>query len=138
MDGAWIADVRLIGILGAVFGALALLVAAGGIYGVVSYETERRRHEFGVRLALGARPSQVHAIVLKRTARLSAVGIVVGLVAFAGVAPLLGQWVFGISTFDPITLATITAVLLASAAVAAIGPAVRASRADPISSLRAE
>jgi ABC-type antimicrobial peptide transport system permease subunit len=132
------AEVRLIGVLGATFGLLALLVASAGIHGVVSYETERRRREFGVRLALGARPSQVNAMVIGRSARLSAIGIAVGLFAFAGVAPLLSQWVFGISTFDPVTLATIIGVLFASATVAAIGPAIRASRADPSTSLRSE
>jgi hypothetical protein len=132
------ADARLIGILGAAFGVLALLVASGGIYGVVSYEAARRRREFGVRLALGARPSQVNAMVIKRSARLSAIGIVLGLLAFGGVAPLLSQWVFGISTFDPVTLATITGVLFVSAMAAATGPAVRASRADPSTSLRSE
>jgi putative ABC transport system permease protein len=132
------AGLRLMGILGAAFGALALLVASAGIYGVVSYESERRRREFGVRLALGARPSQVHAIVLWRSARLTGFGIVLGLVAFSSVAPLLDQWVFGISRFDPVTLATIIIVLLASAGLAAVGPAARAARTDPMTSLKTE
>jgi predicted permease len=139
---AWMArgfaEVRLIGILGATFGGLALLIASAGIHGVVSYEAQRRRREFGVRLALGARPSQVHAMVVKRSARLSALGIVAGLLAFTALAPLLRQWLFGVSTFDPMTLAAITATLLVTAVLAALGPALRASRADPIDSLRAE
>jgi hypothetical protein len=133
-----IGDVRLIGILGATFGGLALLLAAAGIYGVVSYETARRAREYGVRLALGASRWQINAMVLSRTAGLAGLGILIGVLGTASVAPLLKRWIFGVSPFDPITFVLVATVLGLTAAIAALGPALRASRSDPMSSLRAE
>ncbi len=136
--GRSIADIRLIGTLGAVFGGLALTLAAGGIYGVVSYETSRRRREYGVRLALGASPSRINATVLWQTCRVGGIGILLGSVGTAALTPVLRRWVFGISPLDPLTFASVAALLCATTMVAALGPAVRASRSDPMSSLRGE
>ena len=133
-----LADIRLIGILGATFGALALALAAGGIYGVVSYETARRRREYGVRLALGASPWQIHGMVLRQTTRLAGFGMLIGVLVTAGVIPLLERWIFGISPFDPLTFASVVGVLCLTTVVAALGPAIRASRSDPMTSLRSE
>jgi predicted permease len=133
-----LADIRLIGILGATFGALALALAAAGIYGVVSYETARRRREYGVRLALGASPWQIHGMVLRQTARFAGLGILIGVLGTAGVSPLLKRWIFGISPFDPLTFASVVGVLCLTTVVAALGPATRASRSDPMTSLRSE
>ncbi len=133
-----LADIRLIGILGATFGALALALAAAGIYGVVSYETSRRGREYGLRLALGASPGEINRMVLRQTARLGSLGIVIGILGMAGVAPLLDRWVFGVSRFDPVTFVSVAAVLCLTTALAALGPAMRASRSDPMASLRAE
>jgi hypothetical protein len=133
-----ISDIRLIGTLGAAFGGLALALAAAGIYGVVSYETSRRRREYGVRLALGASPSEINAMVLRQTSRLGAIGIVFGVAGTICLTPMLRRWVFGVSPFDPLTFGGVTLVLCLATVAAALGPAVRASRADPMSSLRAE
>ena len=133
-----LADIRLIGILGATFGALALALATAGIYGVVSYETSRRRREYGVRLALGASPSQINGMVMRQTAQLGSLGIVIGVLGTAAVIPLLKRWIFGISPFDPLTFASVIAVLCLTTTLAALGPAIRASRSDPMASLRAE
>jgi len=133
-----LADIRLIGILGATFGALALALAAAGIYGVVSYETSRRGREYGLRLALGASPGEVNRMVLRQTARLGSLGIVIGILGMAGIVPLLDRWVFGVSRFDPVTFVSVAAVLCLTTALAALGPAMRASRSDPMASLRAE
>ena len=133
-----LADIRLIGILGAAFGALALALAAAGIYGVVSYETSRRGREYGLRLALGASPGHVNRMVLRQTARLGGLGIVIGILGMLGIVPLLDRWVFGISRFDPVTFVSVAAVLCLTTTLAALGPAMRASRSDPMASLRAE
>ena len=133
-----IADIRLIGTLGAVFGGLALALAAGGIYGVVSYETSRRRREYGVRLALGASPSSINGMVLWQTGRLGAVGVLLGGGVTVALTPVLRRWIFGISPLDPLTFGSVAALLCFTTIVAALGPAVRASRSDPMSSLRAE
>jgi putative ABC transport system permease protein len=133
-----LADIRLIGTLGAVFGGLALALAGGGIYGVVSYETSRRRCEYGVRLALGASPSRISGLVLWQTSRVSAIGVLLGVVSTAALTPVLRRWVFGISPLDPLTFAGVAALLCATTTVAALAPALRASRSDPMSSLRAE
>ena len=133
-----IGDVRLIGTLGAVFGGLALALAAGGIYGVVSYETARRRREYGVRLALGASPSRINGMVLWQTGRLGAVGVLLGSVGTAALTPVLRRWIFGISPLDPLTFASVATLLCFTTVIAALGPAIRASRSDPMSSLRAE
>jgi predicted permease len=133
-----IADVRLIGMLGAAFGALALLLAAGGIYGVVSYETARREREYGVRLALGASPARINAMVLRQTTRLGALGIGVGALVTAAVVPLLKHLIFGVSPFDPLTFVGVAATLCAVTVLGALAPAVRASRSDPMTSLRGQ
>jgi hypothetical protein len=133
-----LADIRLIGILGAVFAALALALATAGIYGVVSYETSRRGREYGVRLALGASPREINRMVLRQTSRLGVMGILIGVLGMAAVVPLLDRWVFGVSRFDPLTFVSVGAVLCVTTVLAALGPAIRASRSDPMTSLRAD
>jgi ABC-type antimicrobial peptide transport system permease subunit len=133
-----LADIRLIGILGAVFAALALALATAGIYGVVSYETSRRGREYGVRLALGASPREINRMVLRQTSRLGVMGILIGVLGMAAVVPLLDRWVFGVSRFDPLTFVSVAAVLCVTTVLAALGPAIRASRSDPMTSLRAD
>ena len=120
------------------FAALALLLAALGLYGVLSCLVGETTRELGLRLALGARPGSLVALVLKRTLALAGVGLAIGLaVALAG-GRLLEGALFGVSPRDPLTLAAVALVLLLSAAAAGYGPARRASRLDPARVLRAD
>jgi predicted permease len=120
------------------FGALALLLAAIGLYGVISYSVERHTREVGIRMALGARPSAVLAHVLGQGLRLAAIGIGVGVVAAAAVAQVLQSLLYGVSALDPVAYAFAGAVLLAVAFAANLIPAWRAARTDPMRALRYE
>ncbi|HEU4642372.1 MAG TPA: ABC transporter permease [Gemmatimonadaceae bacterium] len=121
-----------------VFGALALALAAVGLYGVVAYDVVQRTHEMGVRVALGARAADVVRLVLVGGLRLAAVGVLLGgAIALAGarwVAPLLFQE----PARDPVVFGGVAAVLMAVAAAAATLPAWRAARVDPLEALRSE
>jgi len=120
------------------FAALALLLGAVGIFGVVSFATARRTRELGVRMALGARGSDVKLLVIGDTLRLVAVGVVVGVgTAAAGVRVLRGL-VYGVSAADPFTFVVVPVVVTAVAVLAAAIPARRASRVDPVTVLRAD
>lgn len=132
------AEVRLVGILGTVFGLLALALATVGVYGVVSYDTSRRTREYGLRLALGAGSGAILSSVLLGAARICAAGIVLGLLATVALEPLLRRWVFGIAKFDPTSLTVAALVLTTATGLAAFLPAARAARADPMSSLRSD
>jgi putative ABC transport system permease protein len=120
------------------FGALALLVAAVGLYGVIAYTVAQRMHELGVRIALGAQGGDVVRLVVGQGARFAAAGLAVGgalaFVAARWVQPLLYQQ----SAADPTVFGGVAAVMIAVAAVASAMPAVKAMRADPNSVLRAD
>jgi hypothetical protein len=129
---------RLAAGLATLFGSLALCLAAIGLYGVVAYLVTARTGEFGVRLALGARPSDLFWLVLRESLALSALGIVIGLpLALAG-ARLVTSQLFGVGAADPIVAVGAIATLALVAAVAGFVPARRASRVDPIRALTAE
>jgi predicted permease len=134
--GQSLADVRLIAKLGGVFSGLALLLALAGLYGVMAYAATRRRREFGVRLALGASPAQIAATVTEQGLRLAGAGLVLGALGAVAVGQLLRSQLFGVTPYDPVTFVGIAAMLCAAAVVAALVPAVTASRADPMGSLR--
>ena len=120
------------------FAAIALLLGAVGIFGVVSFATARRTRELGVRMALGARPSDVKLLVIRETLKTVAVGIAVGIgAAVAGVRVLRGL-VYGVSAADPLTFVAVPIVVTAVAVLAAAIPARRASRVDAVTVLRAE
>jgi ABC-type antimicrobial peptide transport system permease subunit len=118
------------------FAGLALLLGAIGIYGVLSYSVTERRQEIGVRLALGARPGQVAAAVLRPLLVVAAAGVGVGLVAALAGAPLLDSLLFGIDGRDPGSYALVGVTLLAVALVAAWRPLQSAARLDPLVALR--
>jgi ABC-type antimicrobial peptide transport system permease subunit len=120
------------------FGGLALALAALGLYGVVSCLVGESTRELGVRLALGAEPRSLVALVLRRSLALAGVGLTLGLAAALALGRLLEGLLFGISPRDPVTLGVVSLVLLLVAAGAGYGPARRASRLDPARVLRAD
>ena len=120
------------------FAALALLLGAVGIFGVVSFATARRTRELGVRMALGARASHVQVLVVGETLRTVGIGVVVGMIAAAGGAQLLRTLIYGVSATDPMTFIIVPVVVVAVAVIAAAIPARRASRVDPVTVLRME
>jgi len=121
-----------------VFAGLALLLAAVGIYGVVSYAVGQQMRDFGIRRALGATPADILALVLRRGGSLVVAGVAIGLAGALGLARLMQALLFGVSTGDPPTYAAVAAILLAVGGVACYLPARRAMRADPAATLRAE
>jgi len=117
---------------------LALFLAALGLYGVLSCAVGERTNELGVRLSLGAQPSQLIALVLRRSAALAGAGVVLGLAFALALSRLLQGWLFGVRPHDPWTLGVVAAVLMLTALVAGYGPARRAGRLDPAVVLRGE
>jgi predicted permease len=122
----------------ALFAAMALSLAATGIFGVISYSVSCRTNEIGIRVALGAKRSQILGMVLRETLTLAAAGLLIGIPASLAAARLLGHMLFGISASDPATLAVVAFALTAVAAAAGYLPARRAVRIDPLLALRHE
>jgi putative ABC transport system permease protein len=133
-----VADRRLTMVLMASFGALALLLAAIGIYGLLAYQVVQRRREMGVRLALGASPDSVHRLVVLDGMRLVAIGLVLGAGGALAVGRFVGHLLYGVEARDAFTLAGAVALLAFVGFVASYLPAVRATRVDPMLALRAE
>ena len=129
---------RLLAALTGFFGGLAALLATIGLYGVLAYNTLRRRNEIGIRMALGATRGQILALVLKEAAALTGVGLAIGLAGSLALAQTAASLLFGISARDPGQLGEAAAALLAAAAVGSLLPARRASRLDPMNALRDE
>jgi ABC-type antimicrobial peptide transport system permease subunit len=133
-----VAQRRFILVLVGIFGVLALVLAAIGVYGVMSLLVSERTQEVGVRLALGAHPSHVLRMLVGQAVRLTLAGIAAGVVLSAALMPLLASQLYAVKPRDPITLTAIPAVLLLVAIVAALIPARRAMRIDPVQALRYE
>jgi putative ABC transport system permease protein len=106
--------------------------------GVISYSVNQRMHEFGMRMALGARPWDVMRLILGQGVKLSVVGSAIGLVCAAAFARLLGNLLYGVSGVDPVTFAGVALLALATATLACYLPARRTTRADPMRTLRSE
>jgi predicted permease len=121
-----------------IFSALALFLAAIGLYGVISYSTAQRTQEIGIRMALGARRGQVWGMVLRQGMRLALVGVLAGALAASILAQFLRSQLFEVSAFDPFTFAMTCLILLVVALAACYIPARRATRVDPIVALRYE
>jgi ABC-type antimicrobial peptide transport system permease subunit len=124
--------------LGMSFALIALVLAAVGIYGVLAYNVANRAREFGVRIALGASSRRVVSLVVGQGLAASLAGIVVGLAGAALGARLLSGMLFGVTPLDTSTYVVVVVVLLAVAIAACVVPAWRATRVDPLTSMRAE
>jgi ABC-type lipoprotein release transport system permease subunit len=129
---------RLVATLAFSFGALTLLLASLGLYGVLSYGVARRTQEIGVRMALGAKRREVMAIVLGQSAKLTIAGIVLGLIAAAASVRYLSGMLFGVEPLDPTTFIVVIATFAIVTMLAAYVPARRATTVDPVIALRSE
>jgi ABC-type antimicrobial peptide transport system permease subunit len=121
-----------------VFGGVALILAAVGIYGVLSYTVRQRTAEFGVRMALGADASSILRLVVRQGLTLTGVGLAVGLLAGFWATRLMGSLLVGVSPNDPVTYLTMTALFVLAAVGASYAPARRATLVDPVVALREE
>lgn len=129
---------RVLARLTAVFAALALVLAAVGLYGMMAIAVQSRVREMGIRLALGARPQQVRHMVLRRGLLLTVAGVAVGLLASTQATRLIRSRLWGVGPWDPMVFGAAALVLLATAVVACWIPAARATRVDPVATLTEE
>jgi putative ABC transport system permease protein len=133
-----IEEPRFLAVLVGLFAGLALVLAAIGIYGVLSYAVSQRSSEIGVRLALGAGRRDVFALIVADGFRLAAIGVAIGVTVSFLVAPWLSTLLFNVTPIDPMTFLLVVATILGVASCASIIPARRATRVDPLAALRAE
>lgn len=131
-------EVTLIAELSSLFGVLAMLLACVGLYGVMSYAVARRTNEIGIRMALGARRSDVLGLVVGRGFKLTLTGVAVGIVAGLPLARLLGTLPIGVKPLDPLTFLVVSLILTVVALLASYIPARRATKVDPMVALRYE
>lgn len=129
---------RFMSFLLLVFGGLALMLSMVGLYGVLAFSALRRLREIGVRLALGAQPSQIRALILGQGVRLLTIGLVIGFAGALACSRVLGSFLFEVKAIDPAIYAAVSLLLALAAILACWIPARRASRVDPIVTLRAE
>jgi predicted permease len=129
---------RIVSTLLTGLGAVALLLAAMGIYGVMAYVVSQRTHELGIRMALGASAERITRLVLGQGMKLALMGLAVGLVGTMALSRSLASFLYGVSPFDPLTLAGVAVLLALVSLVACLLPAWRAARVDPIVALRDE
>jgi putative ABC transport system permease protein len=120
------------------FGILATALALLGIYGVMAYSVSQRTREIGIRMAIGARQSDVSRMIISRGLAMTAAGVVVGLAASLVLSQLVESQLFGVQPTDPLTLTMVCALMSVVAAAAAWLPARRAARVDPVVALRSE
>jgi putative ABC transport system permease protein len=121
-----------------IFGGIALLLAAIGVYGVISYGVAQRTHEIGVRVALGAERRDVLRMVVGQGVKLAAIGVAVGVVGAIAITRVLTSFLVGVTATDPLSFIAVSLFLTTVAVIASLVPARRASGVDPMNALRAE
>jgi putative ABC transport system permease protein len=124
--------------LAACMGLLGLTLAIVGVYGVVSYASNQRTHEIGIRVALGAQPSQIVGLILRQGLLIVGIGIAIGLVCALAAGRVVGQFLVGVGAADPVTFVSVSLILASVALFACWIPALRAMRVDPAVALRHE
>ncbi|MEZ5289141.1 MAG: ABC transporter permease [Vicinamibacterales bacterium] len=134
--GFW--QFQLFGNMFGAFGAMALVLALVGVYGVLSYSVSQRTQEFGVRMALGAEPSDVRRMLIRQGLTLAGWGIALGVVGAFGITRVIGSLLYDVTATDPLSFGGVVLLMLAVAALAAYFPARKATRVDPSVALRAE
>ena len=122
----------------AIFAGVGLLLAAIGIYGLTSYSVEQRTQEIGIRMALGAGPADVRKMVVMQGMWLALIGVLLGVAAALALTRLIAGFLYGVKTWDPVSLISVAGLLIAVSLLATYVPARRASRVDPIIALRYE
>ncbi|MDP9323694.1 MAG: FtsX-like permease family protein, partial [Acidobacteriota bacterium] len=133
-----VAEPRFRTLLLGAFALMAVILAAVGVYGLISYSVAQRTREIGIRMALGAQARQVMLPVLREGLRLALAGIAIGLAGSVAMSRVLNDFLFGIDATDPLTYGVVALLLLAVAVLASYIPSRRALRVDPITALRAE
>ena len=131
-------DWRFLSYILELFAEIALLLAVIGVYGVISYSIRERRHELGLRMALGAQPSQVLGLVLRRAMALSFIGVVIGIAGSFAATPLIAKFLYGVKAHDMPTLVLVSSLLMAVTFIASYIPARQATKIDPMQTLRHE
>jgi ABC-type antimicrobial peptide transport system permease subunit len=122
----------------AIFAAVALVLSAVGLYGVIAYAVSQRTHDLGVRVALGATSNRIARMVVGEGLALTAIGVVIGIGASVAAGRLLSTLLFGVGAVDPVTLTGVVAMLGTVAAIASWLPARRAARVDPLTAIRGD
>jgi ABC-type antimicrobial peptide transport system permease subunit len=122
----------------AIAGSMALVLGIVGIYGVIAYIVSQRTREIGIRTALGAQPGEVSRAFVRHGLTLAGIGAALGLVTAAGLTRLMSSLLFDVNALDPVTYATVAALLLVSAMLASYLPARRATTIDPVRALQME
>jgi ABC-type antimicrobial peptide transport system permease subunit len=134
--GAVVAPRRLAIALVGGFSLIAVVLALGGLYGVMAASVAERTHEMGLRAALGATPAGLVRMVMLRGLVLTGVGVAIGVAVFVTARGLVSRFVFGVSAADPVTLVAVSGMLVGVSVVACLLPGVRAARVDPIEVLK--
>jgi ABC-type antimicrobial peptide transport system permease subunit len=129
---------RLLAQLSTFFAGLALILACGGIYGLLSYEVTRRTREIGIRMAIGAQRVDVIRMVVRQGIVLAVMGVVVGIAAAFGATRIMNSMLYHVKAMDPLTLIAVSVLLLLVSLVACFVPARRATHVDPLIALRYE
>ena len=135
LDQSMLAN-RVTSTIVAVFASIALLLAAVGIYGVISYTAVQRTHEMGIRAALGASAGNLRRLIFQGGMRLTLIGLVIGLAGTIAATGVMSSMLYGVGTDDPLTIAVVAAVLFGVAGLACFLPARRITKADPMEVLR--